>query len=551
VSKVFVVGLDGATLDLIVPWAERGELPTLTRIMREGAYGDLMTVIPPMTGPAWTSFATGKNPGKHGIIDFVQRRAESYDIVPVNARWRKARTLWDVVGAAGLKVGVMNVPVTYPPEPVNGFMIGGLLTPSERSPYTYPPDLAAELDELVDGYRIHMKPSYSKGNVGEFLDDLEVLTRKQVDATRHLLRNHEWDLFVVVYRGPDGAQHALWHATDPEHPLYNRAHAECYGDAILDVYRRTDANLAELMAQLDKDTTLIVMSDHGAGPLHEFIYVNNWLIEWGFMYTRRLPASRLRRLAFRLGLSPVEIYDVMLRLGLGFVKGAVTKGKNRGLLSSLFLSFSDVDWSRTTAYAVGNGGQVFINLRGREPQGIVEPGSEYERVVAQVIERLQGVTDPRTGERIEMDVYRREDLYAGEHLDLMPDVVFLPRDLRRMPFGEYEFGSHKLIGPSWSISGTHRMNGIAMLWGAGVKPGALDGARIVDIAPTVLALMGIDIPSDMDGRVLYEALCDDVLASVRIVSPQEEGIGPSLEGSFSAEEEAEIAERLRGLGYVG
>jgi predicted AlkP superfamily phosphohydrolase/phosphomutase len=552
--KVFVVGLDGATLDLIAPWAAQGELPTFARLMREGACGELTTVIPPMTAPAWTSFMTGKNPGKHAIIDFVRRREGSYDISPVNASHRRARSLWEIAGAAGRKVGALNVPITYPPEPVNGFMVTGLLTPSNRSRYTYPPELAAELDAAVDGYRIHMKPSYSRGNVDDFLADLQVLTRKQVAATRYLMQSREWDLLTVVYRGPDGVQHATWHATEPSHPLYTKQHAERYGGAILDVYRQIDAYLAELMSLLDDDTTLIVMSDHGFGSLHEFIYVNNWLIRWGFMRIRRSLGSRLRRLIFEAGLSPVEIYDVMLRLGLGFVKGAVTKGKNRGLLANFFLSFADVDWSRTAAYGVGNGGQIFVNLKGREPQGIVEPGPAYDRVVRDLLDRLHDLFDPRTGERIAVDAYRREELYSGENLDLMPDVVFLPRDLRRMPFGEYEFGSHRLVGPAWSISGTHRMNGVLMLWGAGVKQGtSLHGAHMVDVAPTILALLGLDVPADMDGRVVSEALQEGVISAVaEAVPPPDDGAAGRPAGdSLSVEEEAEIAARLRGLGYVG
>jgi predicted AlkP superfamily phosphohydrolase/phosphomutase len=292
------------------------------------------------------------------------------------------------------------------------------------------------------------------------------------------------------------------------------------------------------------------MSDHGYGPLHQFIYVNNWLLRWRLLRVRRAPLSRLRWWAFRLGLSPVEMYDVLLRLGLGSLKGAVTKGKNRGLLSSFFLSFADVDWSRTTAYAVGNGGQIFINLRGREPQGIVEPGAEYERVVSEIVDRLAGMVDPETGEPIELDIYRRDELYAGEHVNTMPDVVFLPRDLRRMPFGEYEFGSNKLVGPSWSISGTHRMNGIVGIWGPGVRAGyKLHNAQIVDLAPTILALLDVEIPNMMDGRVLGEAFEEGVLAPRW--SAQDETLAQGEQVRLTEDEEAEIAARLRGLGYVG
>jgi predicted AlkP superfamily phosphohydrolase/phosphomutase len=554
--KVFVVGLDGATLDVIAPWVAQGELPNMARLLDQGAYGELTTVIPPMTAPAWTSFVTGKNPGKHGIIDFVRRREGSYAIQPINATHRRAASIWGLASAAGRRVGAINVPISYPPEPVNGFLVSGLLTPSGAA-YTYPPDLAAELDRVVDGYRIHMKPSYARGNVSEFLDDLVILTHKQVAATQHLMRSREWDLLGVVFRGPDGVQHAACHANDPTHPLYTPQHQARYGDAILDVYRQTDAHLGELMDALDDDTTLVLMSDHGYGPLHRFIYVNNWLMRWGLLRIKPKPLARLRALAFRLGFAPVELYDALLRLGLGFVKGAVTKGKNRGLLSSFFLSFADVDWSRTTAYAVGNGGQIYLNLRGREPQGIVEPGAEYERVVSKIVERLHQMVDPMgplPGEdkpEIEVDVYRRDELYAGGQVETLPDVVFLPRDLRRMPFGEYEFGSKALVGPAWSISGTHRMNGVVAMWGPGVKPGhKLVEASIVDLAPTILALLDVEIPRDMDGRVL-----DDVFlpGAIRPVWGESEppSSGPTDESfALSGQEQAEIAARLRGLGYV-
>jgi predicted AlkP superfamily phosphohydrolase/phosphomutase len=199
---------------------------------------------------------------------------------------------------------------------------------------------------------------------------------------------------------------------------------------------------------------------------------------------------------------------------------------------------------------VGNGGQIFINLRGREPQGIVEPGAEYECVVDRIIDRLSEMADPSTGEPIELDVYRRDELYAGEHVDLLPDVVFLPRDLKRMPFGEYEFGSNKLVGPSWSISGTHRMNGIVGLWGPGVRAGyKLRNAQIVDLAPTILALLDVEIPNTMDGRVLSEAFEEGALSPRW--SAQDEILPQSEQVLLTEDEEAEIAARLRGLGYVG
>jgi predicted AlkP superfamily phosphohydrolase/phosphomutase len=226
----------------------------------------------------------------------------------------------------------------------------------------------------------------------------------------------------------------------------------------------------------------------------------------------------------------------------------VSKGRNRGRLRHLFLSFADVDWSRTRAYSLGTTGQVYINLQEREPQGIVAPGSEYETLRDELIGRLREMCDPDTGQPLVDEVYRREELYSGPYLHLMPDLIFVPRGFVYNAFGEYEFASRSLVDASQGITGWHRMDGVLIMAGDGIAQGrANGGAQLVDLAPTILHLLGLGVPSGLDGRVLYEALAldADLPQDVLPLSAPEYAL-PAL----SPTEASEITDRLRNLGYL-
>lgn len=548
--KVVVIGLDGGTFDLIQPWAEAGLLPTFDRLMKEGAWGRLRSTMPPITAPAWASFATGKNPGQHGLIDFVFRRPNSYDVSPVNASLRRGRSLWSLLSAGGKNVIVVNVPLTYPPEPVKGCLISGLLTPSERSNFTYPPELADTL--RANGYRIHAPQSYARGDIDRFLRAIYETTEAQLAAVRRLMREQPWDFLMYVFRGPDRLQHGLWHFMDPDHPLHGAPGTERYQNAILEHYQYIDRQLADLLAQLDERTVLILMSDHGAGPFHKYIYMNNWLARWGLLRMKGGLATRFKEMTFALGITPITAYNLMLKLGLGGLKGKVTKGKGQKKLARLFLSFKDVDWSRTRVYSLGNAGQLWINLRGREPMGTIAPGREYEAARQDVIERLMMMRDPETGERLVDTVYTREELYHGPYLEQMPDIVFVPQGFRYLSFGEYEFGSHRLVDVSYGITGWHRQEGMVLLYGAPVQAGGrLQGACLEDVAPTVLYLMHQPLPADMDGRVLTETLRPEWIDSARL-QPAAIDTGAAQEpGDLSPADEQAVRQRLQDLGYLG
>lgn len=554
--KVLVIGLDGATFDLIKPWADQGFLPTLRHLLQAGAHGSLRSTIPPMTGPAWTSFATGVNPGKHRLYDWIAREPQSYRFTPVTALDCRAPTIYSLLSQVGRRVCTLNIPMTYPPLPVNGLMVAGLPAPVANASITYPSELYDEIISAVGEYILYPDPgqAYSDSGVDAFLARLYKTTEVRMKTLAYLRQREAWDFTMVVLNGTDTICHALWKFMDERHPLHDPTRAARYGNAIRDYYQTVDGYLAQIVETLPDDTTLVIMSDHGFGPFHKFIHVNNWLLQEGFMALQPGALTQLKAALFRRGFSPMNVYDTLMRFGLGALKREVVRGQGQGLLKTFFLSFSDVDWSRTQAYSLGNVGQIRINLAGREPQGIVQPGAEYEQVRNRIIDRLATLRDPQTGEAVVETVYRREEIYSGEHVDAAADIIFIPRRLEYFGFGEYEFGSHAIIeSMKRGISGTHRMNGIFLAYGAAIRPGAqTDDASLVDLAPTILHLMGEAIPAHMDGRALQEVLHPDFQPQRRssttaaVTAPNGE-----LPHGLTPDEQKLLADRLRSLGYVG
>jgi len=406
--KVLVIGLDGATFDLIKPWADQGFLPTLRHLLDAGAHGSLRSTLPPMTGPAWTSFATGVNPGKHRLYDWIAREPQSYHFTPVTALDCRAPTIYSLLSQNDRRVCTLNIPMTYPPLPVNGLMVAGLPAPVANASITYPPELYAEIINAVGDYILYPDPgqAYSDSGIDAFLARLYKTTEVRMRTLAYLRQREEWDFTMVVLNGTDTICHALWKFMDQTHPLHEPTRAARYGNAIRDYYQTVDGYLAQIVATLPADTTLVLMSDHGFGPFHKFIHVNNWLLQEQFMALQPGVLTRLKAALFRRGFSPMNVYDTLMRFGLGALKREVVRGQGQGLLKTFFLSFADVDWSRTQAYSLGNVGQIRINLAGREPQGIVQPGADYEQVRDQIMACLITFRDAETGEAVVESMYR-------------------------------------------------------------------------------------------------------------------------------------------------
>jgi len=556
--KALIIGLDGATWDLLMPWAQAGHLPTLARLVREGAHGPLMTTIPPVSASAWVSFATGANPGVHGIFDFVFPKPGSTEIGVVNVTLRGAPPFWSFIEAAGGQVGLVSVPITYPPQPIRGFTVCGFLVPNQASPYTYPPELKEELRRAVGPFPLHEFEGNRSRHVGRFLEDMLRFERGRTAAVLYLMRHKPWDLFAFVFKTTDTVQHEVWHLLDPTHPRHDAAQAAEFGPAILRYYQEIDALVGRILAEAPPETFVVLMSDHGGGAFHKFFHVNNWLAAQGLLHFKRTPWSLVKRALFRAGVTPVNALRLVNLLRLGRLRKNVKRGRGRGLLRRLFLSFDDVDWARTRAFAVGNFGQIYINVKGERPQGIVAPGEEYERLRDRIIAAALALRDPQTGEAVIRAAYKREEIYQGPRLRQAPDIILHTDRAKYVSFGHADFGSNRLIEPSIGQTGHHQMEGIVLLHGPGIAPGTvLQGANIMDIAPTVLYALDLPIPAIMDGRPLTAAFTPAYLAAhpvQRFSSPlMEKGAGEGAADGredYTAEEHDQVMDRLRDLGYV-
>ncbi|HSE38204.1 MAG TPA: alkaline phosphatase family protein [Blastocatellia bacterium] len=559
-KKVLFIGLDGATFDVLDPLIEQGLMPRLKRFIEEGVRGPLETTIPPITPTAWVSWMTGKNPGKHGVFEFLLRRKGSGALpdTPVNSRSRDGFPFWDLLGQTGKQAIVTNVPCTYPPSMVNGVMISDFLTPRGRRDFAYPPGLIEEVENRFGPYELYITEVYTPGNVDKILDQLFTELNYKTKVNRYLMEQYGWDVFATHYWGTDRFQHELWHLLDETHPFFDRREHDAHIGRIHEYWHAVDSTLGELFDDVGEETTVYMGSDHGFGPIEKFLCFNVWLIDEGLLVLKRDAMTLFKRALFGLGLTPDLAYRSAMKMGLAHLRlsvGVTNRSKLMKLANLLMLSLEDVDWSRTVAFSKGNYGQIFINLRGRDEHGIVEPGAEYERVTGEVIDKLRGLLDPKTNQPLIGPIWRREDLYTGPHIDEAPDIQFLPCDMTNKPLGTLDLTSNKFITPAYGNSGDHRMHGIMLGRGTELQRGArFQGARIIDFAPTILHSFGVEVPPDMDGRVLTEIFTAEYLAENPIRISQT--LGPDYDAAdkspaMTEEESEEIRARLRGLGYLG
>lgn len=553
--RLLVIALDGATLDLIGPWLDDGTMPTLARLRSEGVSGRLRSIVPPVTAPAWCTFMTGKNPGKHGVFEFFLRAPGSFDEVPVNSHMRDGRTIWDLLGDAGKRVLVVGVPVTYPPTPVNGHLVGDFLTPRGDRRFTFPRELLDEIERATGPYELYHIEVYRKGSAHLVLEELE----RVLDANRRsyswLLKNKEWDFAMLHVWGTDRFGHELWHILDARHPMHDPAESAIHAPRCVAYWKSVDAAVQEWI-DAAPDAAVLVLSDHGFGPIHRFLSFNVMLLERGFIKLRAGWDTFVRRSLFELGVTPALGYKMSMRLGFAKMRlaaGVGTRGELFRKINRVFLSLNDVDWSRTRVYSKGNYGQMFLNLRGREPFGIVSKGAQADHVLDELTAALADLRDPVTGGPLVERVWRKEELYSGPHLDRAPDLTFLPVDLRNKALGTVDFTSNRFVESAYGNSGDHRMDGIFFLRGEGVRAGAsIRDARLLDAGPTILHYLGEGVPSDFDGRVLTDAFTEEECAArpVRSAEPAG-GRGASRGGELTTEEMDEIRTRLKGIGYIG
>jgi len=561
-EKVFVIGIDGATFDLIKPWAKEGKLPNLAKIMKEGVYGELRSTIPTNSAPAWTSFVTGTNPGKHGILHFKSLGYQTKEYL-MSRKSRKCKAIWNILSENEKKVGIINVPLTYPPEKVNGFMISGMDTPSRKNTFTFPDGLYQEIKEAVGDYQIEAQLAdlvriRNDRDRQRFIKAVTGTMELRFKATKYLMEKYDWEFFLVVFTATDRFQHRFWKYMDKNHPHYNAKDAAKYGNVIFNVYKRMDEIVGEFSGKLDENTTLLIMSDHGFGPAPvKYINLNNWLASKGLLTYKKESGVK------GLNLHSFVLHKLQLYTPVKFRH--YLRAKFRSQVDKLQLSsrLNSINWASTKAYAdqhVEIYGTIWINLKGREPCGIVDPGEQYEQLQSRIIDLVKGFNDPASGEGMATNVYKREDIFKGPFSFKAPDIIVEWKNnayRTQSPFGLSGNKLESYIGildskeTSQTISGEHKRNGIFLIKGKHIKKGIkIEGAEIIDLAPTILHLLGIAIPTEMDGDVLTEAFDTDFVSRI-----QYDDITPFFskspdENVLMEDEEKVLKERLRSLDYL-
>lgn len=536
--RVLVLGLDGGDWRVLEPLVAQGRMPNLGRLLERGVRGGLASTVPPVTAPAWASFLTGVNPGKHGVFAFQRSLDQDLDRGWVNGAAIRAPKLWHYLEGQGVRCAFVNVPMTYPPEPLPGYMVTGMLTPLGAEHFTYPPELSAEL--RARGYvtdlrirKVEREVDTAEQQVA-LLRDLQDVARRRVEGVRWLWEREPADFLMVVFETPDRIQHIFWGRLQR---ALAEGPADAVDEALLACYEEVDRGIGALLELAGERTTVFLLSDHGFCGLHTAVHLDQWLADRGLLRYAGAKATVRRRV--KAGLAPL-LKRVLPRSWL-------LRGRRAFAVTRV------VDWERTRVYS-GRSSEnaVFLNLRGREPKGIVEPGREYEALREEVIQALRTLRDPRTGEPVLRRVFRREEVYHGPYLESAPDILLELTEGYEVTSEVATAGVFRDV--SGQGAGFHAQEGIFVAAGAGVAgPGRLEGAHIQDLAPTILHCLGLPVPQYMDGRVLEEVFDEAHRAAHPVVRTDAvPAIGPAREAGevFSAEDEEEIRQRLSGLGYL-
>jgi predicted AlkP superfamily phosphohydrolase/phosphomutase len=440
-QRVVFIGLDGTPYTFLKRLIDEGRAPNAARLAEQGSLLHMESTWPWVSSVAWSTMMTGVNPGKHNIYGFIDRDPATYKQFIPTSRNMQARTLWEVLSDAGKRVIVVNVPVTYPPRQVNGILVGGFLSPSLEKA-VHPPAYLATLQSL--GYIVDADPWKARESKDLAIQEVNAVLDARVRTLYHLLEREEWDYLHVHIMETDRLHHFLWQQMEEDHPTY--------GPAFYDFYQRIDDMLGQVAGKLDGNTTLVWMSDHGFCTVKREVYVNRWLMDKGWLRLRNVPPDRKK------GLDEIDPSSV--------------------------------------AYSL-DPGRVVIRLRGREKDGCVAPGAEYEALRDEIATAALQLQDPDSGELIFQRAFKREELYHGPYLEQAADLILAPYDGYDPKGTLYKenltFKGDELVGMH-----THHD---AMLY---VRGQTIPQTRfsVLNVMPTILDLLEVPAPAGLDGHSL-------------------------------------------------
>ena len=543
--ELILLGIDGAEPSLVTKWSKEGFLPNFARLIHRGAFGNCQSTIHPLTPQAWTSIITGVGPGRHGIYDFGHREKNGYNFELATSADRRWPAFWEVIGDSK-KMGIVNVPLSYPPDPVDGFFISGMHTPTIEEG-VFPKGLEKELEDYIIDVMCHW---YDDTN--DFLADIKKMCNARHKNILNLIKSHPVDILFPVYIAADRVQHALWGYLTKKH-LARPGRGGDAGDAIFTVYKMMDKILGDYIDMADESKAhLLVVSDHGFGDLKKDVYLNAVLAKEGLLY---FDPKKVRNYSPRdvpLSLDPTHDWQ-RNAFPNGSAKFGDDESISKGDVDPRYKAFDTVDWSKTKAYSAGLFGNIWINLKGREPEGIVNPGSEFDELCKKIITLLKQIKDPDDGRPIVDKVYKKEELYSGPMTKIAPDLIVKMRDYAYITRGSTEFLCNTPVSPVVvNHTGNHRINGIIGLYGPNIAKGIkIYGASVLDVVPTLLHLIQNKVPEGLDGKVLQNAFSDNFKARCPVEFTKPSRIRRSAPKGFSENERKIIEKRLKALGYLG
>jgi len=505
--RVVIIGLDGATWDLIKPWADAGELPTFKKLMKNGTWGTLESTIPPITCPAWVSMLTGKNPGKLGLYYFRQPDWNTMQMKNVKINWDEYLPLWKILNLEGLKTNIINTPTVTPfPNGYKGVYIQCPIMGSENEEiFAYPRFVRKKLKEI--SYE-RVVPNPEVIGEDEYLKRVHNLVRKKTKVALYLFENTNWNLFFFTIFYTDQIKHFFWHYMDPKHPRHKPNNK--YKNAILEFYKFIDKILSEFISRLSEEDILLLVSDHGHGGMYKEVNYNIYFEQLGLLKFRKKLITNTGKLKFYKILS--KIYSIKLVKKITEKISILNRAKNKLSEDSKYIrsKLDVIAWDNTVAYNP-TVNTIFINLKGREKYGIIEK-NEYEKIREEICKILKQLKDPETNQPVIGKIWKKEEIYSGRYFEKMPDLVVEPiNETFYINYGFDNLWKFKLFSdPTPLTYSTHTRRGIFLAYGPGIKKGyEIKNAKIYDIAPTILYIFDLPIPNDMDGKVLMEIFEDD------------------------------------------
>lgn len=546
--KLLMVGWDGAEPGLVEPWLAAGQMPVLAELVRRGAAGRIRSTIPAVTPPAWTSAVTGVDPGRHGIYSFTRPGDGVYGEQLVTAAERQYDSVWQRLSAAGRTVGVFNLSLSYPPEPVNGFLLAGFDSPVFAPSILYPQEAFAGVTAGLSGY-VH-------SGLGEMQGEMVVraLTRQgdqQRDLLAALTERYPVEILAANFNLPDHVHHHAW----PLSSSIEEVAAEREG-TVARVYRHLDGLLGDLLERYtDEETNIVLFSDHGGGGMRGSLSLAQALEEGGVIKRRsaqrQTGVNRLRRLGGR-------VLPRAWKSRLWAAAGSQRREQAVRMLHAAWVA--NVDWGQTKVFPWGSSGFVQVNQRGRQPEGSVAP-EDAGRVLEEVAAYLSEISDPQTGEAVVGAIYRGEELFRAPRVGYAPDLLVEGRDHQYAVLPIWAgWGSEapqglRLVRPGErdprGVTASHRPHGILVTAGPAVRPGAeVPDLGMVDIGATLLYLAGEPLPEDLDGQVarnLWDTGKDPETQEPASASGAAAGAGAV---PYTSEEQDAVEARLRDLGYM-